>query len=105
MCGLQCFAGVLEVLSQLTVVGKVNAEEFRRRFRAMKQCSGTYFIVVVEDLATHRIVASASAIVELKFIHACGQVAHVEDVVVDSTYRGHRLGKAYVATRGVRLCV
>lgn len=29
---------------------------------------------------------------ELKFIRGCGKCGHIEDVVVDSTYRGLRLG-------------
>ncbi|KAG2430433.1 hypothetical protein HXX76_009957 [Chlamydomonas incerta] len=31
-------------------------------------------------------------VVELKFIHGCSKVGHIEDVVVDPTYRGKRLG-------------
>ena len=30
--------------------------------------------------------------VELKFIRNCGKCGHIEDVVVDKTYRGLRLG-------------
>lgn len=33
---------------------------------------------------------------ELKFIRGCGKCGHVEDVVVDASYRGQRLGARVV---------
>ena len=44
------------------------------------------------DLDKHQIIATATLVVELKFIRGCGKCGHIEDVVVDSTYRGLRLG-------------
>jgi glucosamine-phosphate N-acetyltransferase len=44
------------------------------------------------DLDASRIIASATLLVELKFIRNCGKCGHIEDVVVDSSYRGQRLG-------------
>ena len=51
----------------------------------------------MSDTSTSRIVGTATAAVERKFIHSCGKVAHIEDVVVDSTYRGKKLGQRSVA--------
>jgi GNAT superfamily N-acetyltransferase len=45
------------------------------------------------DLDKNKIIATATLLVELKFIRSCGKCGHIEDVVVDSTYRGLRLGK------------
>ncbi|EFJ49388.1 hypothetical protein VOLCADRAFT_47170, partial [Volvox carteri f. nagariensis] len=39
-----------------------------------------------------RVIATAAMIVEIKFIHNCGKVGHIEDVVVDPAYRGKKLG-------------
>ncbi len=39
-----------------------------------------------------RIVAAGTLLLERKFIRGCGTAGHIEDVVVDSTCRGQRLG-------------
>lgn len=39
------------------------------RFREMKECPNTYYIVVIEDTAIKKIVAAASLVLEQKFIH------------------------------------
>lgn len=44
------------------------------------------------DVDKKAIIATATLVVELKFIRGCSKCGHIEDVVVDSTYRGHRLG-------------
>jgi glucosamine-phosphate N-acetyltransferase len=33
--------------------------------------------------------------IEKKLIHGAGKVGHIEDVVVDETYRGKKLGQRY----------
>ena len=47
---------------------------FSGRFIQMKNCPGTYYVTVIEDLDTNRIIGAASLIVEYKFIHNCGSV-------------------------------
>ena len=39
-----------------------------------------------------RIIAAGTLLLEHKFIRGCGTAGHIEDVVVDSSYRGLRLG-------------
>jgi len=84
--------GFPEVLSQLTQVGTVTKEMFIAQFNAMKASGGTYHVLVIEDTSKGKIIAAATLILELKFIRECSRVGHVEDVVVDKTYRGHNLG-------------
>jgi glucosamine-phosphate N-acetyltransferase len=55
-----------------------------------------YKIVVIEDTNTSKIIGTASCLVERKFIRGCGKAAHIEDVVVDSGYRGLKLGARLV---------
>lgn len=52
-----------------------------------------YRIVVIEDMKSGRIVGTATLFKEIKFIRGCAACGHVEDVVVDSGYRGKQLGK------------
>merc|ERR1711913_91131 len=90
--------GFLELLGQLTSVGNISREEWDARFEAMKSCKDTYYVVVIEDIALARVIGAATLVVEKKFIHSCGLVGRLEDVVVSDVYRGKQLGKLVVAT-------
>ncbi|KAG2482745.1 hypothetical protein HYH03_018339 [Edaphochlamys debaryana] len=81
--------GFLQVLGHLTTVGDVSREVFEEQMRR-RDASGAYHTVVIEDQG--RVVATASMVVELKFIHGCSKVGHIEDVVVHPGMRGKRLG-------------
>lgn len=59
----------------------------------MKAARNTYFVVVVEDLNTTRIVGATTLLIEQKFIHDAGLRGRIEDVVVDNGYRSKQLGK------------
>jgi glucosamine-phosphate N-acetyltransferase len=52
-----------------------------------------HHIAVVEDAKSGCIIATGSVFIEKKFLRGCGSVAHIEDVVVDKTTRGARLGQ------------
>lgn len=65
----------------------------------------TYFIIVVEDTQTKKVIGCSSLMVERKTVHNAGkvmfesshtsqshQVGHIEDVAIDSGYRGKDLG-------------
>ena len=53
-------------------------------------------VFVIEDAAAARIVGTAALLIEKKFIRGASAAAHVEDVVVDSTVRGQKLGARLV---------
>ncbi|KAK2843077.1 hypothetical protein Q7C36_011292 [Tachysurus vachellii] len=89
--------GLYKVLSQLTHAGDVTKEQFRANFEHMKK-TGDYYVIVVEDTNLGQIVATATLIVEHKFIHACAKRGRVEEVVVSDVCRGKQLGKLLVAT-------
>ncbi|KAI3435568.1 hypothetical protein D9Q98_001633 [Chlorella vulgaris] len=84
--------GYLNLLSQLTKVGTYDEAVFKARFEELSKMKDTYKIVVIEDMDKKQIIATATLVVELKFIRGCSKCGHIEDVVVDSTYRGLRLG-------------
>lgn len=87
--------GFLQLLTQLSEVGNVSREQFLKQFHTMRS-TGSYYIVVIEDVSTGKIVASSSLVVEQKFIHNCALRGRLEDVVVNSKYRGKHLGKLIV---------
>ena len=60
--------------------------------------SDTYKIIVIEDRAKGKIIGAGSLIVEMKFIRDLGLAGHIEDIVVDKTYRGKNLGKKVIDT-------
>jgi glucosamine-phosphate N-acetyltransferase len=82
----------LQLLSQLTQVGDISPEEFSNILDKIQSQ-----IWVFEDVHSNKIVASASIFLEQKIIHGGGIVAHLEDVVVDESYRGNQLGQKLIA--------
>ena len=88
--------GYLELLSQLTTVGSQEESAFKQQFTRMKEAK-TYFVLVIEDLTTNRIIAATTLFLEHKFIHSNGFRGRIEEVVVDDKYRGRRLGKTIVS--------
>ncbi|XP_051161101.1 probable glucosamine 6-phosphate N-acetyltransferase isoform X2 [Leptopilina boulardi] len=87
--------GFTQLLSQLTEVGSIGEDQFLSRFAKMKNAGG-YYVIVIEDRNIGKIIGSATLVVEQKFIHNCGLRGRLEDVVVNSTYRGQQLGKILV---------
>lgn len=95
----------LLLLSQLTRVGEYGCEVFEAQFDRMKQMSGSHYVVVVEDPGCMngrkcggRVIATASLIVECKFVHGAAMRGRIEDVVVDTDYRGMHLGTFLLET-------
>ena len=68
--------GFISLLKQLTSVGSVSESDFQDRFNLMKNCKGTYHnTVIVDKSKSDQIIASATLIVEKKFIHSCANVS------------------------------
>lgn len=84
--------GFLELLGQLTTVGEISEIQFRKTLIS-PYGPRTY---VIEDPRDNKIIATASLLIEQKFIHKCGRVGHIEDVVVDKSARGLGLGKIMI---------
>ncbi|KAL7155654.1 hypothetical protein ABFS83_03G090800 [Erythranthe nasuta] len=88
--------GFVDLLQQLTVCGAISNEAFDARFHELAKCGDDHLICVIEDKDLGKIVATGSVFIEKKFIRNCGKVGHVEDVVVDSSVRGKKLGKKVI---------
>ncbi|KAK0393035.1 hypothetical protein QR680_000026 [Steinernema hermaphroditum] len=87
------YNGFLQLLTQLTSVGEVSFEKFGQQFNAMKNANPqAYYVIVIEEESTKKIVGASTLVIELKFIHEAGCRGRVEDVVVASSMRGLKLG-------------
>ncbi|KAH8691182.1 acyl-CoA N-acyltransferase [Talaromyces proteolyticus] len=83
--------GFLQCLADLTWIGDYSEEEFYERYDWLAtKGKDWYYNVVIDDGS--RIVATATLIVERKFIHNRGLVGHIEEVVVSNDQQGKGLG-------------
>ena len=81
--------GYLELLSQLTDTPFLTREEFNK----ILQNINSEIYVIEKD---NKIVASGTLLIEKKIIHKGGLVGHMEDIVVDKSNRGDKLGQKIV---------
>ncbi|KAG2238780.1 hypothetical protein Bca4012_024125 [Brassica carinata] len=88
--------GYMELLGQLTVTGSVTDDEFDQRFEEISSHGDDHLICVIEEESSGRIAGTGSVMIEKKFLRNCGKVGHIEDVVVDTKFRGKHLGKQVV---------
>ena len=88
--------GHITLLSQLTEVGEIGHEEYQEFLNYIQKRNSTHYIIVIEDIDTKRIVGSGTLIIEQKLIHNLGRVGHIEDIVIDKSYRGFGLGKLII---------
>ncbi|WWC97835.1 hypothetical protein V866_004722 [Kwoniella sp. B9012] len=84
--------GHFDVLSVLTAAPLLSPKAYKENFDELKACAGTYFIIVIVDVASDKIVGSGSVIVERKFLRAAGLVGHIEDIAVSKAVQGKKLG-------------
>jgi glucosamine-phosphate N-acetyltransferase len=87
--------GYCELLKQLTEVGNITEQMFLRRFVEIIE-NKCIKIMVVEDRAQQKIVATGTLVIEPKFIHQNSSLGHIEDVVVDKNYCKLGLGKTII---------
>lgn len=83
--------GYIELLSQLTTIGD-SSKALNKFYDILKNKNHKIFVLEKNN----KIVSCATLFIEPKFIHDCGFVGHVEDVVVDAACRGQKLGKKII---------
>lgn len=88
----------LNLMSQLSPVDikKVTKLEFVSWVDEVKNNS-CHNIFVIENVDNADIIASGTLLIEPKLIHSFGYVGHIEDIIVDKSYRGCGLGKIIVS--------
>ena len=85
----------LGLLSELTDAPTIPRAFFRKRL-SLLQADELQTHLVAEDTRTKMLCATGTLVVENKFIHGCGRVGHLEDVVVRAGLRGHGIGSEIV---------
>lgn len=85
----------LNLLEQLTTIepDKITKDNFNSFIDTL---NNNHSIFVIEHQETNTIIGSATLLVENKIIHNMGIVCHIEDVVIDSKFRGENLGKRLI---------
>jgi hypothetical protein len=61
-------------------------------FPSKIQSNQTYFPIVIILKATDQIIATGNVFIEKKFLRGLGTVGHIEDIAVDKTQQGKKLG-------------
>lgn len=84
--------GHLDILAVLTVVSDPGEHAWRAQFEALRATSRTYYSIVIVDKASDRIVAVGTVFIERKFLRGLGAVGHIEDIAVDKSQQGKKLG-------------
>ncbi|SMN18545.1 similar to Saccharomyces cerevisiae YFL017C GNA1 Evolutionarily conserved glucosamine-6-phosphate acetyltransferase required for multiple cell cycle events including passage through START [Maudiozyma saulgeensis] len=95
------FEGAKTALAGLTIVGEISQKEFDSILNYWdsvllptgEQAYNT-FVITVKD--TERVAAIGTIFIEKKIIHNGGLVGHIEDIAVNSDFRGQKLGKILI---------
>ena len=85
------------MLKDLTRVGDIDKVLFEKRYDELfPSLKETYKMVVIEDIHHGKIIGAGSLIIERKFILDLGICGHIEDVAVETSYRGRNLGRRLI---------
>jgi len=84
------FNGFLESMDSLKLASNLGREKAKEIFEKISSNSNHFVYVAILD---GRVVGSTTMLIEPKFIHDGGNVAHIEDVVVSKDYQGKGIGE------------
>ncbi len=89
--------GFFETLSNLTTVGDIcSNDELKREIIHRVLENQNHIIIVAEELESHKIIGTATLLVEQKFIHNGGKVGHIEDVATRKGFEGRGIGREMI---------
>ena len=89
------FNGFLESMDSLKLASNLDIDKAKEIFEKISSNSNHFIYVAILD---GRVVGSTSMLIEPKFIHNGGNVAHIEDVVVSKDYQGKGIGEMLMRT-------
>ncbi|MFZ6036315.1 MAG: GNAT family N-acetyltransferase [Patescibacteria group bacterium] len=85
--------GLFSTLAHLSSSTVNNVDKGRKQFKRIRKNKNHYIFVALEK-KTREVIGATTVLIEPKFIHDCGFLAHVEDVVVRPGYEGQGIGRA-----------
>ena len=88
--------GYLSLLAELTTVGDISRPKFVAHLATLSPSTYRLFVLVAKSDPS-LIIGAGTLLIESKFIHACGSVGHIEDIVIAASERGKSLGKLMIA--------
>ena len=85
--------GFLQLLEQLTEVNadSIDFDSFSDYYDEI--CDDNNLVFVLRNDKNDKILATGKLIIECKFIHELSKIGHIEDVVVDKSQMGKKIGK------------
>lgn len=89
------FNGFLETMDSLKQASNLDKEKAKNILKKISSNPNHLVYVAVLD---GRVVGSTTMIIEPKFIHDGGNVAHIEDVVISKEHQGKGIGKMLIKT-------
>ena len=87
------FNGFLETMDSLKQASNLGKDKAEQIFKKISSNPNHYVYVAVLD---GKVVGSTTMIIEQKFIHNGGNVAHIEDVVVTKEHQGKGIGEMII---------
>ena len=87
------FNGFLQSMDSLKLASNLDKKKAEEIFDKISSNSNHFVYVAILD---GRVVGSTTMIIEPKFIHDGGKVAHIEDVVVSKEYQGKGIGEMLI---------
>ena len=89
------FNGFLESMDSLKQASNLDKEKAEEILKKIKSNPNHYVYVAILD---DKVVGSTTMIIEPKFIHDGGNVAHIEDVVVSKEHQGKGIGEMIITS-------
>jgi glucosamine-phosphate N-acetyltransferase len=86
---------LFETLGHLSDSTRIDIKKGRKIFKEIKK-SKNHFIYAAFDKENKEVIGMITLLVEPKFIHDCGYLGHIEDVVVRKDYEGLGIGKELI---------
>ncbi len=87
--------GLFTTLAHLSSSTVNNVDKGRKQFKLIKK-NKNHRIFVALDKQTKEVIGSITLLIEPKFIHDCGKMGHIEDVVVREGFENQGVGSSLV---------
>lgn len=79
-------------MADLTTAPDIGDKAWTAQFDLMRSIRGTYYIVVVVDRDSDRILGTGALVLEYKFIRGGSSIGHIEDIAVSKQAQGKKIG-------------